>query len=144
MLDDWIANANGFLLVYSIDNLETFEGVKNKVERMHKNNVENPIIIVGNKNDLIEERKVTKEIAEEYAKSIGAKYYETSALTDLNGNCKIIFQECASLIANKATNGDKIVSGGVCCKCSIFLRYNKAKKSKNYPFLKYRPSKSFH
>ena len=120
MLDDWIANANGFLLVYSIDNLETFEGVKNKVERMHKNNVENPIIIVGNKNDLIEERKVTKEIAEEYAKSIGAKYYETSALTDLNGNCKIIFQECASLIANKATNGDKIVSGGVCCKCSIY------------------------
>ena len=35
-----------------------------------------------------------------YAKSIEAKYYETSALTDSNGNCKIVFQQYTHLILN--------------------------------------------
>ena len=35
-----------------------------------------------------------------YAKSIEAKYFETNALTDSNGNCKFVFQQCAHLILN--------------------------------------------
>ena len=122
MLDQWIENANGFLLVFAINDSETFEALKIKVQRMQKNNADHlPIIIVGNKNDLESERKVSKEIAENYAKSIGAKYFETSALTDMNGNCKVVFQECANLIVNKANRGDNIiVQGGFCSRCSIF------------------------
>ena len=121
MLDQWIENANGFLLVYAINDSETFEALKLKVQRMQKNNAEHlPIIIVGNKNDLEEERKVSKETAENYAKSIGAKYYETSALTDMNGNVKVVFQECANLIANKVSVSDNIITGGICSRCSIF------------------------
>ena len=121
MLDQWIENANGFLLVYAINDLETFEAIKEKVVRMQKNNAEKlPIIIVGNKNDLENERKVSKEVAENYAKSIGAKYYETSALTDHNGNCKVVFQQCANLIVNKIGGDEVIVNSGICSKCSIF------------------------
>ena len=36
----------------------------------------------------------------ELAKSIKAKYYETSALYDSNGNCKVVFQQCAHMILN--------------------------------------------
>ena len=50
------------------------------------------------------------------AKSLGTKYIETSALTDENGNVKVVFQECAHLIITKF-NSD--VKGGG-CPCSIF------------------------
>ena len=36
----------------------------------------------------------------EFASKIGAKYYETSALTDFNKNCKVVFQSCAEMIIN--------------------------------------------
>ena len=67
------------------------------------------------------DRKVTQENINEYAESIGSKYYETSALTDQNGNCKVIFQECANQIM-KTINDDKKESRGEakCVKCSIF------------------------
>eukprot|EP00915_Cephaloidophora_sp_WS-2016_P004944 GHVH01006589.1.p1 GENE.GHVH01006589.1~~GHVH01006589.1.p1 ORF type:complete len:210 (+),score=23.19 GHVH01006589.1:154-783(+) len=44
-----------------------------------------PVILVGNKTDLVEEREVTFEEAEEFAKQEGyLKYVETSALTAHN------------------------------------------------------------
>ena len=39
------------------------------------------LFVVGNKNDLVEERKVESEQAELFAKEIGAFYYEVSAKT---------------------------------------------------------------
>ena len=122
MLDQWIENANGFILIYAINDSETFDALKTRVERMQKNNSIDklPIIVVGNKNDLENERKVSKEVAENYAKSIGAKYYETSALTDHNGNVKVVFQECANLILNKIRRNTIATRGGLCSKCSTF------------------------
>ena len=73
--------------------------LKQKIKRIEKNEADNlPKILVGNKCDLRVDRKVSLQQAEEYAKSINAKYYETSALTDFNGNIKIVFQECSNLI----------------------------------------------
>ena len=56
--------------------------------------------------------------AEEFAQSIKAKYYETSALNDFNGNVKVVFQECANMIMgieNSIKEDEKS-----CFKCSIF------------------------
>lgn len=119
MLDQWICCANGFLLVFAINDLETFDSLKVKVKRIQKNNADKlPIIIVGNKCDIKEGRKVTYQQAEDYAKSLGAKYYETSALTDENGNCKVVFQECAYMIIDKskAENENK----KKCLNCNVF------------------------
>ena len=49
----------------------------------------------------------------DYAKSIGAKYYETSALTDQNGNVRVVFQQCAHSIISKFNSESK--KGGCCC-----------------------------
>ena len=118
MLDQWISLASGFLLVFAINDPETFEALKSKVKRIEKNEATKlPIILVGNKCDLQEQRKVTEQEAEDFAKSIGAKYFETSALTDCNGNVKVVFQECGAMILRKGSNKDETKSK---CFCSIF------------------------
>ena len=119
MLDQWINKANGFLLVFAINDSETFSALNEKIRRIEKNEKQKlPKILVGNKFDLREERQVTKQQAEEFANSINAKYYETSALTDENGNVKVVFQECANMIlGNYSINSD---DERPCFKCSIF------------------------
>jgi small GTP-binding protein len=95
----WIQETDGFLLVFAINNKESFQFIKNRYKTIKElDKDKNPIIIVGNKCDLESERKIDSQEAIEYAKEIGSKYYETSAKTDANGNCKIIFEECANMI----------------------------------------------
>ena len=102
MIDEWIKVADGFLLVYAINDKESFEALKSKVNKIKKNDKDKaPVVVVGNKCDLESKREVDKQIAENYAKSIGAKYYETSALTDENKNCKVVFQQCAHMVVSK-------------------------------------------
>ena len=87
MLDTWIEFGNCYLLVYSIDDMGSFEAVKRRYERICqiKNNEEFSVILVGNKCDLPEnERKVQKSVVEEYAKSICVESLEASALKKIN------------------------------------------------------------
>ena len=87
MLDTWIEFGNCYLLVYSIDDLESFNSLKKKYERICqiKNNENFSVVIVGNKCDLPEsERKVQKTEAENYCKSICVEFMETSALNKIN------------------------------------------------------------
>lgn len=119
MLDQWISLANGFLLVFAINDLETFEALKLKVKRIEKNEANKlPIVLVGNKCDLNDQRKVSYQEAEEFAKSVNAKYYETSALNDMNGNVKVVFQECGAMILRKGKNKDE--KKGNCLGCNVF------------------------
>ena len=116
MIDEWIKAANGFLLLFAINDKESFEALKAKVVRIKKNNKGDlPIILVGNKCDLESSREVEKQSAVDYAKTIGSKYYETSALNDRNGNVKIVFQQCAHLIVSKFNSESK----GGSCPCII-------------------------
>ena len=102
MIDEWIKAANGFLLVFAINDKESFDAIESKVVRIRKNNKQDvPIVLAGNKCDLKSKREVDTQTVVDYAKTIGAKYYETSALTDENGNCKVIFQQCAHMIITK-------------------------------------------
>ena len=87
MLDTWIEFGNCYLLVYSIDDLESFNSLKKKYERICqiKNNENFSVVIVGNKCDLPEsERKVQKTEVENYCKSICVEFMETSALNKIN------------------------------------------------------------
>ena len=114
MLDQWIQVAKGFILVFAIDDQESFDAIKTKIKRIenHKKN-DLPIILVGNKCDLENKRKISTQQGEDLAKSFNSKYYETSALTDENGNVKTVFVECAKMILN--TNGEEGDDGPRCC-----------------------------
>ena len=119
MLDQWISVASGFILVFAINDEETFKALKDKVKRIAKNDAGKlPIVLVGNKCDLQENREVTVQEAEDFARAIGATYLETSALTDSNGNVKVAFQQCGTMILSKTKNTEEVKKG--CFGCSIF------------------------
>ena len=119
MLDQWISLASGFILVFSIVDRETFEALESKLKRIEKNDaMKLPIVLVGNKCDLKDQRTVSEQEAQEFAKKFGAEYYQTSALNDLNGNVKTVFQECGAMILKKGNNKDEAKSK--CFGCSIF------------------------
>ena len=87
MLDTWIEFGNCFLLVYAIDDQDSFTQIKNKYNRICKlkNNEKFSVVIVGNKCDLPDNnRKVTKNEAENFAKNLGITAMEVSALNRIN------------------------------------------------------------
>ena len=115
MLDTWINFAEGFVLVYSIDDRESFESLKDKYDRVVKNKSDDvySVIIVGNKCDLEDKRKVTKEEGESYAKSKGVDFMEVSALKTIN--VKETFVKLAhNLLEKKVTQKTEAV-GDKCC-----------------------------
>ena len=86
MLDTWINSSDGFILVYSIDNKASFESTKVRYERILKlkGDQKVSIVIVGNKCDLEESRKVTREEAENFCSTNKVTFLEASALNVIN------------------------------------------------------------
>ncbi|VEN37376.1 unnamed protein product [Callosobruchus maculatus] len=87
-------NANAALLVFDITSTNSFDSMKGWVQEL-KRNVEEPMVlfVVGNKIDLPEQREVSRTEAMQYSKSIGASYYECSAMTDQGVG--VIFEKLA-------------------------------------------------
>jgi small GTP-binding protein len=79
----------GLILVYSIDNTNSFDNVKNKwikdIDDMF-DVLKIPIILVGNKKDLEKERIISEKEGLEIAKQKNYLFYETSAKTGENVN----------------------------------------------------------
>ena len=87
VLDTWIDFGNCFLLVYSIEEVDSFEQIKFKYERIQqlKNKEKVSIVIVGNKCDLPDsQRKVSKDEGQNLANNLGVSFMEVSALTRVN------------------------------------------------------------
>ena len=122
MMDMWISFGEGFLLVFAINDKESFEVIKKKRERVlkgkHCDNV--PLLLIGNKQDLSSEREVLYSEAKEAADSWGIEYIETSAIT--NFNCKEAFEKLGKKIIDGKTGkkGNGSNGGGGGCPCSIY------------------------
>ena len=118
MMDMWISFGEGFLLVFAINEAESFEVIKGKRDRIlkGKHGIKCPIILVGNKQDLENERKVTFAEAKKLADSWGAEYIETSAKS--NFNCKEAFERLAQKIL-AAKNPPSQSSCSSTCSCNI-------------------------
>jgi small GTP-binding protein len=85
MLDSWIQFAEGFLLVFAINDRDSFDALTKRRDRILKlkKGTNCPIVIVGNKCDLEKERKVPESEAKDLAKQWNAQYIETSAVVSL-------------------------------------------------------------
>ena len=84
------------LIVYDITNEETFNNLKTWVRSIKEEcGKQIQMLIIGNKNDLNEERVVDKNIAMEYAKEEKIDYLETSSKTGDN------IQKAISLLCEK-------------------------------------------
>ena len=76
----------GFLLVYSIDSKQSFEEIRTFQQQILRVKDKDyfPIIIVGNKCDLEQDRVVSKEEGQALARSFGCRFMETSAKQRIN------------------------------------------------------------
>ena len=79
-----IKNAQGIVVSFDVTNKKTFLNVKNWLEDIRETNDKIPIVLFGNKCDLIERRQVEEEEAQEFAKSNNLTYFETSAKENIN------------------------------------------------------------
>ena len=72
--------ANFVLVVFDLTNRESFLSINKWITLCHSSDNQNmEIILVGNKNDLIENRQVSRDEATRLAKTNKIKYYEISA-----------------------------------------------------------------
>lgn len=119
MMDNWISFGEGFLLVFALNDYESFKVLEKKYERIMKTKTKAkcPIVLVGNKKDLEKERKVSYDEGKTLADSWGSDYIETSALTKEN------YKEAFMLLLKKllASKYAKIdFKGKKCCCCTIY------------------------
>ncbi|XP_065669081.1 ras-related protein Rab-21 isoform X2 [Hydra vulgaris] len=95
-------DSQGAILVYDITDEDSFQKVKNWVKELRKMlGEEICLCIAGNKIDMDKERHVLVSEAEEYAKSVGAKHYHTSA--KLNRGIEEMFLDLTKSMVEKQT-----------------------------------------
>ncbi|KAL9964861.1 hypothetical protein ACROYT_G028562 [Oculina patagonica] len=93
MRDLYIKNGQGFLLIYSLLNRQTFTDLKpmrDQILRV-KNSDTVPLILVGNKSDMFDEREVSADEAKLLAEEWDCPHFETSAKN--NSNVDEVFAE---------------------------------------------------
>ena len=79
--------AYGILLLFDVTKKSSFMACKNYLEEVRINSDKKCVIyLVGNKIDLADERQITKEEAEDFAKKENIKYIETSAVKNMKVN----------------------------------------------------------
>ena len=78
MMDVWISDGDGLILILAINDKETFDILKLRYEKAMKilNGRIYPMILVRNKKDLENERKVTYDEAKSVADSWGIEYID--------------------------------------------------------------------
>jgi len=86
MRDLYMKNGQGFVLVYSIIAQSTFNDLPDLREQILrvKDKDEVPMVLVGNKCDLQDQRVITTDQGEDLAKKFGCAFLEASAKTRVN------------------------------------------------------------
>ena len=89
--------ADGMILVFDITRSSTFSNINNWYNSSVKYGLSGiPRILIGNKVDLKDERKIILPMAEHLSEKLNAPYFETSALT--GETVKEVFQKIAELV----------------------------------------------
>ena len=123
--------AKGAIIVYDITNEDSFNNVEswmNEVTKKGKTDMQ--FLLVGNKKDLINDRKVTEQKGIDKAKELNMNLFEASALekTNVNEAFNYLMKEIYLNIRREkninTNNDEKIGQGG------IALNTNKKKRKK--------------
>ncbi len=85
---NYMKKANGILLVYDITNQKSFMDIDKWFSEINGEENIKPIVLIGNKSDMNEEREVSTEDGQNLAKKYGENvhFYETSCKTGENVN----------------------------------------------------------
>lgn len=109
------------MIVYSIADRESFDEIKDfrdQILRVHEGDGTEsgtmPILLVGNKCDLEEQRQVATEEAASLARSWACPHLETSAKADINVS-QAFFDLAKMVQTDKIANSAGEEEGGGCC-----------------------------
>lgn len=80
----YLEGANGALVMFDLTERKTFEKLNEWVESFKEARGEQPIVLIGNKSDLENQRKITDMEASNYAKENNMELMLTSAKTGQN------------------------------------------------------------
>ncbi|KAK6059871.1 Ras family protein [Cooperia oncophora] len=121
MRDLYMKNGQGFVLVYSITAQSTFNDLmdlRDQILRV-KDTDEVPMILVGNKCDLEDERVVGKDQGQNLARQFGSAFLETSAKAKIN--VSEVFYDLIRQINRRYPESGKRQGQGSkkCCKCTL-------------------------
>ena len=89
---NYYKGANGIILIYDVTNINTYENIKkwlNEIKEEISDKVS--IILIGNKIDNENQRKITKEQGEKLANEVNIPFFETSAKTGEGINESVFF-----------------------------------------------------
>ena len=104
---NFIKRANGIILMYDITNKESFNSISKWWDDILQHKEKDfPIILIGNKADLEEEREVQREEGENIAKKFNTKFFEVSNKDGTN--VKESSKELISMVLNYKS--DDIIS----------------------------------
>ena len=80
-----IKGADGILLMYDITDKKSFESISNWIESIKEVKGDDfPIVLIGNKSDLIEQRVIKTEEGQKEADNNGFLFFETSSKDSIN------------------------------------------------------------
>jgi GTPase KRas len=112
--DTWCRTSDAFLLVYSITSRSSFETLtefKQLIERVKEGQDNIPMVIIGNKCDMEQQREVTAMEGASLAASWGpnVRFFEVSA--KIRVNIDEAFTECIRMVHTQASNNLKKLPG---------------------------------
>jgi len=112
IISSYYRGAEGIILVYDITDLDSFNNLNSWLMEIEKNASKNAYkILIGNKSDLENERKVKFSQGKEFAKQYGMNFFETSAknTTNVIEAFTAITKEIIKEKKNKSINKNKKV-----------------------------------
>ena len=120
-------SAHAIIILYDITQKASFDHIRNWITEIDKFGKQGVLkVIVGNKLDMENKRKITKEVAENLALKYGIKLWEVSAKD--NTNIEEMFLDTIKTLLEK---NSKIISEGSSMVTNIQLNKNvKDKKNK--------------
>ena len=98
----YLEGANGALIIFDMTKSKTFEKLSDWVGDFKEARGEQPILLVGNKTDLIDNIKVNENEASDFANKHGMEFIKTSAKT--GENVEVAFLNLIKVILDKISN----------------------------------------
>ncbi|KAI1728025.1 ras family domain-containing protein [Ditylenchus destructor] len=120
MRDLYMKNGQGFVLVYSITAQSTFNDLmdlRDQILRV-KDTDDVPMILVGNKCDLEDERVVGKDQGHNLARQFNSAFLETSAKAKINVQ-EVFYDLVRQINRRYPESGRRPGSKKKCCRCMI-------------------------
>ena len=79
-----IKNSQGIIVCFSLVDANSFKNVSDWLSTIREESAKIPVVLFGNKCDLVDKRKVSEEDAKSFANRQGIPYFETSAKDNIN------------------------------------------------------------